>query len=129
MGQYSHAHFDDEETETQKSEVTQPRSQSQQAAVMRQHSGFLTPSLVLFIPYCYLKNRRSGFAEAVLGDGATQLLHGVTEEAPEFGAITLVLAPTSRGTQATIFLQAQLNLTLWKMWPSLGHPYPDQVLS
>lgn len=97
--------------------------------MLRQHPGFLTPSPVLFIPYCHLKNQESGFAKAVLGDGATQFLHGVTEEAPELGVITLVLAPTSRGTQATVFLQAQLNLTLWKMWPSLGHPHPDQVLS
>lgn len=55
-------------------------------------------------------------------------LHAVTEEVSDLGSITSVLAPTSGGTQATTFLQAQLNLTLGEMWPFLDHPQPDPVL-
>lgn len=56
-----------------------------------------------------------------------RLFRVVTEEVPELGAITPVLALFWGGTQAAVFLQAQLSLTLWKMGPFLDHPHPDRV--
>ena len=49
------------------------------------------------------------------GDLDPPCLCGVTEKAPELGALS------PGGTQATALLQPQLNLTLWKMQPSADH--------
>lgn len=46
---------------------------------------------------------------------------------PRIGCHHPSLALFWGGTQAAVFLQAQLNLTLWKMEPFLDHPHHDQV--
>lgn len=83
---------------------------------------FAFQSSALYLTRTPEKTQRGGFAEAVTGVRATQLLPGVKE------VLELGLDANFGGSQVTVVLQAQFNLTLWKMWSFLDHPDPDQVL-
>lgn len=61
-------------------------------------------SSVLYSILTPKKNGGGPFAEAGMGVRVTQLLPGVKEEVLELG-VTLVLALTSGGTQATVILE------------------------